>query len=93
MNFNHETDALELHPDPESMEENNSIRENITPNQMMEREVNTRSQSQMTINVQRTYNNNKWLHKCLLCKCKDRCQCNSLDNRISRTTCKHHQWS
>ena len=49
MNFDQDTDALELHP--ESMEENNSIRENITPTQMMEREVNTGSQSQMTINV------------------------------------------
>ena len=49
MNFDQDTDALELHP--ESMEENNSIRANITPTQMMEREVNTGSQSQMTINV------------------------------------------
>ena len=40
MNFDQETDALELHP-PESMEENISIRENITPNQM-EREVKVR---------------------------------------------------
>ena len=35
MNFDQDTDALELHP--ESMEENNSIRENITPTQIMKR--------------------------------------------------------
>ena len=51
MNFDQDTDALEFHA--ENMEENNSIRENVTPTQIMEREViGTGSQQEvMTINV------------------------------------------
>ena len=50
MNFDQDTDALELHP--EGMEENNSTREDGTPTQMMEREVIGNGQQEvMTINV------------------------------------------
>ena len=50
MNFDQDTDALEFHA--ENMEENNSIRENVTPTQIMEREIiGTGSQQEvMTIN-------------------------------------------
>ena len=51
MNFDQDADTLELHA--ENMEENNSIRENVTPTQIMEREViGTGSQQEvMRVNV------------------------------------------
>ena len=92
MNFDQDTDALEFHA--ENMEENNSIRENVTPTQIMEREViGTGSQQEvMTINVpNKWYNNHKWL---ICSKCRDQCRYNNSDNHICRiTTCGRHQWS
>ena len=50
MNFDQDTDALELHP--EGMEENNSTREDGTPTQIIEREVIGNGQQEvMTINL------------------------------------------